>query len=144
MSAPEVVKYYEETVWDYFLFWINTKTLAMHHGYWDKNVTSHDASLLRLNEVIADKLKLKNSDYVLDAGCGLGGSALWVAQHRGCKVLGISITPDQIHRANEYAKKKHLEHLVTFRVADYTKLDIPTGTIDAVLAIETICHLKDP
>lgn len=144
MKTPGVVTYYTDTVWDYFLFWMNTRTLAMHYGYWDKSVTSHDASLIRLNEVIADRLHLTTSDYVVDAGCGLGGSALWVAQHRGCNVLGISITPDQIRRANEYAKKKHLEHLVTFRVADYTKLDIPTGTIDAVFAIETICHLKDP
>ncbi len=108
MKTPDVVTYYTDTVWDYLLFWMNSKTLAMHYGYWDKTVSSHDASLLRLNEVIADTLSLKNSDYVLDAGCGLGGSALWVAEHRGCKVLGISIIPDQIRRANEYAKKKAL------------------------------------
>ncbi len=40
-------------------------------------------------------------------------------------------------------KKKHLDHLVSFRVDDYTASHIPAQSIDAVFAIETICHLKD-
>ncbi|KKS39821.1 MAG: Methyltransferase, UbiE/COQ5 family [Candidatus Gottesmanbacteria bacterium GW2011_GWB1_43_11] len=143
MNTRQVTEYYEKTIRDYQLLWINDDTLGMHYGYWDNKVTSHSQSLLRLNQVVAQKLKLTAKDFVLDAGCGLGGSSFWIAKHIGSRLIGVSITPDQVKSAKKYAQKKHLVQKVDFELADYTKTNFPDNYFDAAFAIETICHLDD-
>jgi len=143
VDTSQVIKYYETSLFDYRLIWLNERTLGMHYGYWDEKVKNHDESLLRYNQVVADQLRLTRIDLVLDAGCGLGGTAFWVAANIGCHVTGISITPDQIKKAKEYANKKGLAGKVHFEVADFRSTTFADNYFDAVYAIETICHLVD-
>lgn len=143
MNKQDIIRYYEDSLADYRLIWMNDQTLGMHYGYWDSHVQNHQQSLLRLNAVVAEWLKLCPEDFVLDAGCGLGGTSFWIAQHIGCKLIGVSITPDQIKRAQIYALEKGLQNRVSFKLADYTQTNFPDNYFDAVFAIETICHLTD-
>lgn len=104
---------------------------------------THEVALVRIHEVIAEKIHIQARDLVLDAGCGLGGTALWLAQHIGCRVVGVSITPDQIQRARAFAHQQHLDNHATFQIADYTHTTFPDHHFDVVVAIETVCHLED-
>lgn len=143
MKEQDIISYYDESLPHYRLLWHADSARTLHYGYWDNQVRSHEESLVRLNEVIASRLKLTKSDLVLDAGCGLGGTSFWIAQHVGSQVVGVSITPDQIERAQWYARDHRLADRVQFRVMDYTKTGFPDRHFDAVVAIETICHLTD-
>ncbi len=67
-----------------------------------------------MNERLADRLDLKAGDHVLDAGCGIGGSSIWLAENFGVRVTGITISPTQIDQARKNAKKRGVEHLVNF------------------------------
>lgn len=58
----------------------NYDNLAIHMGYYDDSIESHEESLLRLNEIVFDIAKIGENDLVLDAGCGVGGSSIWLAK----------------------------------------------------------------
>jgi cyclopropane fatty-acyl-phospholipid synthase-like methyltransferase len=70
------------------------KNLALHYGYWDKKTLSHTQSLLNKNQKLYDAAGIKPVDKVLDAGCGIGGSSIWMAKNHGNKMKAI--TPNSI------------------------------------------------
>src|SRR5262245_32694962 len=78
-EVEKVLHYFHKTRNDYRLFWMSRKSLAMHFGYYDETVRTHEASLLKMNEVLASYAQITAHTHVLDAGCGYGGSALWLA-----------------------------------------------------------------
>ncbi len=45
---------------------------------------------------VAELGNLKASDLVLDVGCGLGGTARYLAKQYKCKVVGIDLTEEYI------------------------------------------------
>lgn len=79
-------------------------------------------------------LDVKQTDYVLDVGCGTGLTACFLAKAIGCKVIGIDIHPVMIERAKERAEKERLGDLVQFQTADIFALPFPANTFDLVLA----------
>lgn len=143
MNKNNVINYYEKSLADYQLIYFRNNNYSMNYGYWDKTITNRNDSLLKLNAVIAKKLKLTKKDYVLDAGCGFGAITLWLANHIGSKVEGISIAPNQIKKAKILAKKQGLNSMVNFRTINYTKTPYPNNHFDSIFAIETICHLHN-
>ena len=71
--------------------------------------------------------------YVLDVGCGTGKTACYLAKNYGCKVVGIDILERMIERANERARREHVEDRVEFRVADAQNLPFKDETFDRVI-----------
>ncbi|MBU0570198.1 methyltransferase domain-containing protein, partial [Patescibacteria group bacterium] len=143
MSKKKVIDYYKKTLIDYQLIYFRNRNYAMNYGYWDETVKNRDEALLKLNSVIADKLKITKKDFVLDAGCGLGATSFWLAKNIGCRVEGVSIAPNQIKIAQELANKNGLQTKIKFKTLDYTNTSYPNNHFDVVIAIETICHLED-
>ena len=72
---------------------------------------------------LAARASLRSGLRVLDVGCGLGGSARYLAAEHGCQVVGIDLTREYVDTANALAAKVGLERLVDFRQA--SALDIP-------------------
>ncbi|MCL1946955.1 MAG: methyltransferase domain-containing protein [Chitinivibrionia bacterium] len=115
----------------------------MHYGYWEKGVFSQRKAARRMNEKVVEKIKITKDDYVLDAGCGIGGNAVWLASTFGCKVVGISIVPEQIETAKQRAKKAGVENLCEFVLMNYMDLQFPDETFSVVMGLESICY-ADP
>ena len=98
-QSDKVIQYYQATQRDYQWFWMSSNSLAMHFGYYDETVHTHEASLLKMNEVLARYAQISSQDHILDAGCGVGGSAIWLAHVLGCHVQGITLVPEQVEQA---------------------------------------------
>ncbi len=144
MATPQaVIQYYEECRADYAWFWMDRRNLAMHYGYWDEQVRSHSEALLRLNAVLAERAQITDADIVLDAGCGVGGSALWLVAEHGARVLGITLSAAQAREARAHAGKRRLAERVAFEVRDFTGTGLPDGAFSVVWAIESVCHASD-
>jgi len=77
---------------------------------------------------------------VLDVGCGIGGSARILARDYGLDVLGISISPGQIRRAQELTPAGLS---CRFAVMDALDLDLPDAGFDAVWSVEAGPHMPD-
>lgn len=136
----KIINYYTATMPAYEQVWYSPKNLSMHFGYYDANTKSHSESLLRINEVISNLANISSHDYVLDAGCGVGGSAIWLAKNIQCKVVGISIVPIQLQKANHYALKNQVSDRVEFSEQDYTSTTFENNTFSVVWAQESFCH----
>ncbi|MEB3172611.1 MAG: methyltransferase domain-containing protein [Cyanobacteriota bacterium] len=79
---------------------------------------------------------------VLDVGCGIGGSARILAARYGLEVLGISISPAQIARAQALTPAE-LAPRCRFAVMDALDLQLDAGRFDAVWSVEACPHMAD-
>jgi cyclopropane fatty-acyl-phospholipid synthase-like methyltransferase len=82
-------------------------------------------------------------DHVLDAGCGIGGSSIWLAKNIGCRVTGITLSAQQVELAKRNSQRHGVAHLVDFQVANFCKTPFPDESFDVVWAIESSCHATD-
>jgi tocopherol O-methyltransferase len=74
----------------------NSSALAMHYGFWDKETSNHAEALINMNRALATRAEVRPGDHVLDAGCGIGGSAIWLARDFGVRVVGITLVPSEV------------------------------------------------
>jgi cyclopropane-fatty-acyl-phospholipid synthase len=73
---------------------------------------------------IAAKLRLDRPGLeVLDIGCGWGGMALTLARDHGARVLGITLSTEQLAEARDRAERAGLSDRVQFELLDYRALD---------------------
>jgi len=139
----KIIKYYDECQIFYDLFWMNKKNLAIHYGFWEKGTRNLHEALINENKAVAEKLDIKKSDIILDAGCGVGGTVIWVAENYGTKVVGINISEKQVELAKEYAKKRKIEHLVSFEVKDFCNTGFPDESFTKIFGLESICYAEE-
>lgn len=142
-SHKKIIEYYKDTENAYKDSWDLNNSLAIHYGYWDDKVRSFPQSLLRMNEVMMEAAGIKRSDSVLDAGCGVGGSSIFLASVLGCKVTGISLSERQVEQATANAKQREVHGLVDFKVMDYCATGFPDASFDIVWGCESICYAED-
>ncbi|MBK7289524.1 MAG: methyltransferase domain-containing protein [Chitinophagaceae bacterium] len=138
-----IIEYYKDTENAYKDSWDLNNSLAIHYGYWDEKVKSFPESLLRMNEVMIETAGIKPTDKVLDAGCGVGGSSIFMASVLGCNVTGITLSKRQVQQANENAAKKNVAELVNFKAINYSATDFPDASFDVVWGCESICYADD-
>lgn len=139
----KIAEYYRHCDWDYKVIWRDRKSLGMHFGFWLGATRSHSQSLINQNIEMAKLAKLKEGEMVLDAGCGIGGSAIWLAQNRNVKVHGITLSREQVKTARMYARKRKVDHLARFSVQDYSSTSFPSNKFDVVWAQESLPHSPD-
>ena len=88
---------------------------------------------------------MERGQQVLDAGCGVGGPALYFAQHAGVSIDGVTISAHQVEHAERLARELGVEN-VRFQEGDYHELDAlyPADTFDHVLFLESLGHAVRP
>ena len=59
---------------------------------------------------LASLIKIKPENKILDVGCGIGGSARFLASNYGCFVTGVDITEEYCNAAAELSKLLKLEN----------------------------------
>ena len=84
--------------------------------------------------------RLKKSDNVIDAGCGVGYGSALLAEHAS-SVHAIDISGDAIEYANRYWTKPNISHAVEdlsfFKMAKSRRCDV-------IVAFEVVEHLIEP
>lgn len=142
-NLKKIIEYYTPKCYD-FLDGSNRATLAMHAGYTDENIDGFDESIVYMNQILADFIEIDHNDYILDAGCGVGGSSIWLAKHRNAKVIGISIVPLQMDFAKKFSDQEQLtSSQINFMVSDYTATGFRDASFDVVWALESVCYSGD-
>ena len=72
-------------------------------GFWEPGTRSRAQAIRNMDRLVACELALPPGSRVLDAGCGVGGTSMLLAEEHGLDVVGITISDDQLERARRAA-----------------------------------------
>ena len=101
-------------------------------------------AVLRMTQTIVGSANIKDGETVVDAGCGVGGTALFVAAAHDVSVTGLNINDKQLEIARERAAAASLGGRVAFQFCDCSQqLPFPDQSVDVIINIETACHYAD-
>ena len=89
------------------------------------------------------KLNLTAQTQLLDIGSGYGGPARFLASVFGCKVIGVDASRANYEVAVANTAGKELSDQVRFIHADVLELSFDEDTFDAVIALDSVVHIKD-
>lgn len=142
-AKPPVARLYEGSWFDFRAVWATRESLAYHFGYYDERARTHGRALLRMNEVMADLVGLGPEDRVVDLGCGIGGSTIWMARERGVAAVGVDISEAQVRRAGRTAARRGVDGRVEFLAADSVRTGLPDETFDVAWEQESFLHVPD-
>ncbi|HEY9635486.1 MAG TPA: methyltransferase domain-containing protein [Coleofasciculaceae cyanobacterium] len=118
----------------------------MHHGYYGatgKEKKNRRQAQIDLIEELLSWGEVGQAKQILDVGCGIGGSSLYLAQKFDASVSGITLSPVQASRATERAKEAGLATQVQFQVADALDMPFADNTFDFVWSMESGEHMPD-
>ncbi|KAL2266654.1 hypothetical protein VTJ83DRAFT_6006 [Remersonia thermophila] len=120
-----------------------------HHGWYEEGTYwpfPVGKALRRMEEKLFQALGLPEGSQVLDAGCGVGHVALYMAR-RGLRITGIDYMDIHVAKAKRnVARAADLPTgAVTVQRMDYHHLEsIPSESHDGVYTMETFVHATDP
>ena len=92
---------------------------------------------------LAGRGALEPGTRILDVGCGLGGSARYLAVEHACQVTGIDLTEEYIEVANALAKLVGLGDRTRFQQANALAMPFKDGEFDAVWTQHVQMNIAD-
>ncbi|MES1022844.1 methyltransferase domain-containing protein [Gloeocapsa sp. BRSZ] len=118
----------------------------MHHGYYGAAGNDKKERRQAQIDLIEELLKwsdVQQAEKILDVGCGIGGSSLYLAEKFQAHVTGITLSPVQAARATERAQTAGLSQNTHFQVADALNMPFADETFDFVWSLESGEHMPD-
>jgi len=98
----------------------------------------------RMVDVIVAPARIAERHHVVDAGCGVGGTAIHLAQTVGCAVTGVNLNRMQLEIAAGKVADAGFENRISLKYADCSQsLPFADNSIDVVVNIESACHYSD-
>jgi len=98
---------------------------------------------LELTRRLGEALALGPGDFLLDAACGTGTSAVFLAGVFGCRVLGVDLGAENLEQARRHAADAGLADRVEFRQGDAERLPLEDGACTAVISECSFCLFPD-
>ena len=111
--------------------------LAMHYGFWEKDTRNLFAAQQNQNEYVNKKLNFQPGESILDAGCGVGGTMVYLASNYNLPIIGINISSEQIKKADKYSKKYNVDGLIKFSKQNFQDTNFPNDSFDKIYTIES-------
>ncbi|MEO0459047.1 MAG: methyltransferase domain-containing protein [Cyanobacteria bacterium P01_A01_bin.114] len=145
------------------LLWEQVWGEHMHHGYYGPagNLRKERyQAQVDLMDALLQWGNVQTATSILDVGCGIGGSTLYLAQRFKANAVGITLSPVQARRAAERAQAKGLSKedeqpgglaegtteermSARFQVANALETGFPNSTFDLVWSLESGEHMPD-
>jgi tocopherol O-methyltransferase len=116
----------------------------MHHGYYGADGTvkkDRRQAQIDLIEELLSWAGVGQATNILDVGCGIGGSSLYLAEKFHAAATGITLSPVQANRATERAAAAGIN--ARFQVADALAMPFADGSFDLVWTLESGEHMPD-
>jgi cyclopropane-fatty-acyl-phospholipid synthase len=104
------------------------------------DLSLEEAQREKKRHIIA-KLLLEPGQSVLDIGCGWGGLAIEIARAARVKVLGITLSTEQLRVTRQRVAEAGLEDRVSFKLCDYRAVQ---GCFDRIVSVGMFEHVGTP
>jgi sarcosine/dimethylglycine N-methyltransferase len=92
---------------------------------------------------LAELAKVTSEDTVLDAGCGIGGTARFLASQYQCRVTAIDLTEEYCQVARWLSQLVGLDHQIDVRQGDVTALPFADATFTVVTSQHVQMNVAD-
>jgi cyclopropane-fatty-acyl-phospholipid synthase len=123
----------------FYALWLDQDmvyTCAYFHDWSDDLDTAQRQKL----DMICRKLRLTPGDEILDIGSGWGSLACHAARYYGAKVVGVTLSDQQIALAREKAERLGVADKVTFEKRDYALIE-GDGRFDKIASVGMFEHV---
>ncbi len=121
----------------FYELWLD-KELLYTCAYFPQPHLSLEQAQQAKMEHVCRKVWLRPGETVVEAGCGWGALALYMARHYGVSVHAYNISRNQIAYARRRAKAEGLDHRVQFIEDDYRNIQ---GQFDVFVSIGMLEHV---
>lgn len=115
----------------------------VHMGTWEHPDDTLQVAMDRTNHVMAKEAGIRPGVEVLDAGCGYGATAIFLAREYDCRVHGLNISERELELACERAAEAGVADRVRFDYGDFHALPVPDECVDVVWSQEAFLHGAD-
>ena len=126
--------------------WLHTWGEHMHHGYYGADGKKRKEHRQAQEDLILELLHwggVTSASRILDAGCGVGGSARFLARRFGAAALGVTLSPVQARAATRMNEAAGLQERVSIEVRDLMTLGPADGPFDLIWSMESAEHIAD-
>jgi cyclopropane-fatty-acyl-phospholipid synthase len=124
----------------FYRLWLDREMVYTCAYFPAPDATLEDAQLTKM-DLVCRKLHLRPGERVIEAGCGWGSLALYMARQYGVAVRAFNISTEQIAYARERARAERLDGRVEFIEDDYRNV---RGTCDAFVSVGMLEHVGRP
>jgi len=121
---------------DFYRLWLDDEMLYTCAYFPEPGITLEAAQIAKM-DLICRKLQLKGGARVIEAGCGWGGLARYMATRYGAKVRAFNISGEQIAYARKRAKREGIEG-VEYVEDDYRNI---SGECDVFVSVGMLEHV---
>ena len=123
---------------DFYKQWLDSETMQYTCAYFeDPSMTLEQAQIAKMHH-ICRKLELKPGQSVVEAGCGWGKFARFMAQEYGVRVKAYNISHKQVCYANEQINNSAVSDQVEYIEDDYRNI---TGNYDVFVSVGMLEHV---
>src|SRR5216684_1935516 len=122
---------------DFYRLWLDPQLVYTCAYFPSAAATLEEAQIAKL-DYVCRKLQLRAGECVVDAGCGWGALALYMAQHYGVTVWAFNISHEQVLWARWHARQLGLSQQVEFVEDDYRNI---SGKCDAFVSVGMLEHV---
>lgn len=92
---------------------------------------------------LAERLDLGEGLDVLDVGCGLGGTARFIAHDYGCRVTGLDLTPEYVDAARQITEWLGLGDRIDFHVGSALDMPFADASFDRAVIVHVGMNIED-
>lgn len=142
--------YYDHNTPHFLSYGEQRKTRTIHRPVWGEAVRNEGQALHFVHNLILEELRAyqngtSNHQEVLDMGCGVGASLLYLADHLGGNLsgIGLTISPVQAKIAQDEHRTKDIETRPLFLVGDFLAPPFQMQ-FDLIYSIEAFAHTQKP
>ena len=136
-AALENVHHHYDLGNDFYRLWLDQEMVYTCAYFPTPDESLEEAQIAKM-DLVCRKLQLQPGERVIEAGCGWGSLALYMARHYGVTVRAYNISSEQIAYARTRAQAEGLAGRVEFVQADYRHIE---GTCDAFVSVGMLEHV---
>jgi cyclopropane-fatty-acyl-phospholipid synthase len=122
---------------DFFRLWLDEQMVYTCAYFADPDQGLEEAQVAKM-DYVCRKLRLRPGDRVLEAGCGWGALARYMAFAYGAQVTACNVSREQIRYARERAEEEGLRRYVRYIEDDFRNVG---GTYDAFVSVGMLEHV---
>jgi cyclopropane fatty-acyl-phospholipid synthase-like methyltransferase len=115
----------------------------IHIGLYESDDEPIADASRRTVQRMAEKLDLNDSSVVLDLGAGFGGSARYVAETYGCRVIALNLSEVENERNRRLNEEQGLDHLIDVVDGSFEDLPFQDKAYDIVWSQDAFLHSGD-